>query len=68
MRENNSLNCPFCHNALERVSTDPLSDWGGEELLVCFNNDCSYFVHSWSTMAKQGVCLGYRYYFSESAG
>lgn len=56
-----NLNCPSCHRSLTPVSTDALSDWAGEVLLVCMNDNCDYFTRSWQTMYKQGVPLGYRY-------
>jgi hypothetical protein len=63
-----SLNCPHCGNALDPVATNPLSDWGGARLFVCFNEECCYFSDSWSVLEKQGSYFGYRYYYSEDTG
>jgi|WetSurMetagenome_2_1015567.scaffolds.fasta_scaffold219396_2 hypothetical protein len=60
-----SLNCVHCGNALTKIVTDLLSDWGGAPLFVCFNPDCEYYENSWSVMARQGSPFGYRYYYSE---
>lgn len=60
-----NLNCPHCGHALTTIQTDPLSDWGGAYLDICFNDSCIYFKKSWSVLGKQGAPMGYRYYFSE---
>jgi hypothetical protein len=67
---NNAINyqCPYCKNALERVITDDLSDWGGETLHICFNSNCSFFTNSFQTMRMQGIDAGYRFYWSEDTG
>lgn len=61
-----NLNCPHCGMALESVAMDPLSDWAGANLYICFNDACIYFVNSWATMRRQGWTGGYRYYYSEN--
>ena len=63
-----NLNCLYCHSALSLVQTDLLSDWHGEELLCCFNDTCKYTRDSWETMRKQGVPMGYRYFFCSTNG
>jgi hypothetical protein len=63
-----NLNCPHCGCSLSRVLTDPMSDWQGEELLCCFNDECPYTKNSWRTMQRQGVPMGYRYFFCPANG
>jgi hypothetical protein len=60
--------CPHCQKELSIIETSPHSRWGGEYLGVCLNNECSYFVHSWEVMAKQGHYTGYRYYMDTHGG
>jgi hypothetical protein len=63
-----NLNCPYCGQKLDEIQTDVLSDWGGERLFICLNDECYYFVHSWETMRRQGASFAYRYFFSEATG
>jgi hypothetical protein len=62
-----NLNCPHCGNALDKVITDPLSDWGGVSKWICMNDDCGYFKTSWNVMQVQGVPMGYRYCCDEDS-
>jgi hypothetical protein len=64
-RENGNLNCPHCHEALDKVEMDALSDWAGAILWVCFNESCEYYRKSWASLSKQGVLAGYRYYYDD---
>jgi len=63
-----SYQCPHCKHSLEKTTTDPLSDWLGEDLYICFNSSCTFYRNSWHVMRLQGVQAGYRYYWSESGG
>jgi len=53
--------CPHCGAVLSRWQTPVESTWGGEIRLVCFNDDCPYFVRGWTVMAEQqAVSASYR--------
>ncbi|MBW2527079.1 MAG: class I SAM-dependent methyltransferase [Deltaproteobacteria bacterium] len=52
-----SLACGYCGNDLQRL---PLYDdwgdaWGGEEIYVCLDDSCPYFVAHWSTNYRSGA-------------
>jgi len=53
--------CPHCGVALEPWLGPPESGWG--EILVCNNNECSFFKGSPSTIrhTEEGSALGVRY-------
>lgn len=53
--------CPHCGVTLKRWQTPVESTWGGEIRLVCFNDDCPYFVRGWQVMMeRQAVSASYR--------
>ena len=53
--------CPHCGQKMERLRTPYESTWGGEIHNVCFNNECGYYVESWSRLEEQGIeDTGYR--------
>lgn len=52
--------CPHCGSCLGPWEAAPETGWG--EILVCCNNDCSYFLESKATIENQGGShRGYRY-------
>ncbi len=54
--------CPHCDATLKRWQTPYDSTWGGAVRLVCFNDDCPYFVKGWETMMeRQQVSCSYRF-------
>jgi len=64
----NNLNCVHCNSELTLIATDVLSDWAGQNILVCFNNQCPFYLNSEKTMLKQGVSLRYRYRYNPDNG
>ncbi|MFC1835959.1 class I SAM-dependent methyltransferase [Thermodesulfobacteriota bacterium] len=53
--------CPHCGDAMKPIKMPFDSSWGGETHLICFNDDCCYFVGSWDALEQQGVeKTGYR--------
>ena len=58
----NTLCCPYCENNLEKwvVPDSPFNEWPNEFFYVCMNDECSYYVQSWSTIAAIGDIGAYR--------
>ena len=61
--------CPHCNQPLTKWRTPELTSWGGEIHLVCFNDQCPYFVEGWEWMATQfHVVASYRYKLDPKTG
>jgi len=45
-----------------RWENPQLASWSGEYQLVCFNDECSYFIRGWEWMQSRfNVCASYRH-------
>lgn len=58
-----TLRCPHCEQPLLRwaVPQTPFTEWDSEEMYICFNDSCPYYVRGWSVMASQGnLSFSYR--------
>jgi hypothetical protein len=54
--------CKYCGATLDKVILPPENEWGVEYLMVCMNNECSYYVKGWEWMLeKYNVKASYRY-------
>lgn len=56
------MHCPHCHKELTPWTAPPDSGWG--EILVCFNNECPFYVTSPDNILNKGEdqrTLGCRY-------
>ena len=61
--------CPHCGSKLLRWQTPIDSTWGGAIRLVCFNDECSYYVRGWEVMMEQQhVSCSYRYLLDPETG
>ena len=62
-------NCPHCGQKLSKWGTPELTNWESKYHLVCFNDDCSYYVKGWEWMRnKFKVNASYRYKFDPANG
>jgi len=55
--------CPWCDAELTCVDVhdSPFNDWDTNEVHVCVNDECEYYVHSRETLEKQGIGGTYRF-------
>ena len=61
MSEPSRATCPHCNAKLDRLGL-PDTAFDHDFDLVCFNDDCSYYVRGWVWMEQQfGVKTSYRY-------
>ncbi len=67
--ENQKHRCPHCNATLKRWQTPEDSSWGGAVRLVCFNDDCPYYVRGWQVMMeRQAASCSYRHLFNPDSG
>ena len=58
--------CPHCHKKMNKWQVPPFNfsdglGWCTDHLYICFNDECSFFVNSWSHMENEfGQDMGYR--------
>ena len=45
--------CPYCHATLRQWVPSTESSWGSLPHLVCFNDECSYYVNGWDWMQRR---------------
>lgn len=62
--------CPHCGGKLSKldVPQTPFTEWPGDYHLVCFNDECPYFLRGWETMGKQGNIGSYRFMYDPVTG
>lgn len=61
--------CPYCHALLKTWAAPDETSWGGEFQLVCFNDECPYYIRGWAWMASQfQVTASYRYRIDPQTG
>jgi Ogr/Delta-like zinc finger len=61
--------CPHCGVKLSKWESPPLTSWGPIIQLVCFNDDCPYFVGGWKWMReKYEVNTSYRHRYNPENG
>lgn len=60
--------CPHCGATLSRLGLDELT-FGHPYDLVCFDDECPYFLRGWMWMEQQyGVRASYRYRVDAASG
>lgn len=61
--------CPHCGRTLAQWANPQMTNWSGEFQLVCFNDDCPYFVRGWAWMQERfNVTASYRYRLDPTTG
>jgi len=59
--------CPHCGERMKRWENP--DSWDTEFQLVCFNDECEYFVRGWAWMDQRfRVSASYRFRFDPSTG
>ena len=67
--DSKTYTCPHCGSTLKKWQTPEDSTWGGALKLVCFADECPYFVRGWDVMMeKQMVSASYRYMLDPRTG
>ena len=63
------VRCPYCHSPMRRWANPQITSWDGEYQLVCFNDDCPYFIRGWEWMKSRfNVTASYRYRLEPNTG
>lgn len=45
--------CPHCGDKLKKWATPEMTNWESEYHLVCFNDECPYFIRGWQWMRQK---------------
>lgn len=62
-------NCPHCGQKLSRLELPVGLTWEEPFHLVCFNDECPYYVKGWEIMsARYGRRVSYRYRVNPETG
>lgn len=61
--------CPHCGARLLRWRVPEEAAWGQDFFLVCFNDECAYYVNGWRWMLEQyNQRVSYRYALNPGSG
>lgn len=61
--------CPHCKQKLLKMANPEGTTWGSGYQLVCFNDECPYYVKGWEHMQKQfNAAVSYRFRFNPTTG
>ncbi|HXX37964.1 MAG TPA: ogr/Delta-like zinc finger family protein [bacterium] len=61
--------CPYCQSEMKAWVPPEVASWTEPFHLVCFNDDCPYYVRGWAWMeSRYNVKASYRYRVDPSTG
>jgi hypothetical protein len=61
--------CPHCGSVLDPWQSPDMTTWGGRIQLICFNDECPYYIRGWNWMKeKYNVVASYRYRLDPDTG
>jgi len=68
--ENNKVHtCPHCGSKLLKWQPPIEANWGEQPQLVCFNDECPYYINGWKYMLKKyQQHVSYRYRLNPATG
>ncbi len=65
----NESSCPYCGSTLRSLPIPDELGYDQPNHLVCFNNDCSYYLEGWAWMQDHyAVNASYRYRIDPATG
>jgi hypothetical protein len=69
MSDTSRVTCPHCGATLASVELPEAASFVQPYHLVCFNDDCPYYVRGWTWMSERyGVKSSYRYRVDPQSG
>ena len=61
--------CPHCGEKMKKFQPPSESTWGEAHWLVCFNDECPYYVRGWDHMFNRlKVKCSYRHRYDPETG
>jgi hypothetical protein len=64
-----SEKCPHCGLKMSKWAAPADSKWGTDVQLICFNDDCPYYIRGWEWMkTKFNQNVSYRHRYNPSTG
>ena len=69
MSSSEDFKCPHCGGKLSKTTMPMESLWSLGYLMICFNDECSYYVAGWDVlMSTRKVKASYRYRIDPATG
>lgn len=69
MNDKDNAKCPYCNQTMRKWFPPEGSNWGLHFQLVCFNDECSYYIKGWDWMKTQfNQQASYRHRYDPQTG